>query len=476
MVRTRFAPSPTGKMHIGNLKSAVVEYLIARSAGGKFILRIEDTDQARYVEGAVAAIYNALKLAGISHDEGPDIGGDYGPYVQSERRSIYLEYAKKLIENGNAYYCFCDKERLAGLKKDGDIDAVKYDRYCLSISKDEIAAKLDSGTPFVIRQLIPEGRTSFSDEIFGEITVDNEELDDQILIKSDGLPTYNFANVVDDHLMKISHVVRGVEYLSSTPKYNLLYAAFGWEPPKYVHVGLLLNENGEKMSKRKGDASFEELIERGFLPEAIVNYVALLGWSPATNQEVFSLQELCEVYDISRRSKSPSVFDIKKLTWFNSEHIKRMPFEKFFSAALPYLKTVRRENVNFENLAKMAQTRVNFISESGGLFDFIDELPDYSPELFFNKKMKTDKEISKKSLELVASIIEKIKTWSNAELYSDLCSLAAEAGLKNSQILWPVRTALSGKPATPCGASELMEILGQKETSFRIGKGIEILS
>ncbi|GHV40686.1 glutamate--tRNA ligase [Clostridia bacterium] len=465
-------------MHIGNLKSVVVEYLIAKSQGGRFILRIEDTDRARYVEGAEDAIYRALKMAGIQHDEGPDIGGDFGPYVQSERKAIYMEYAKKLVETGAAYYCFCDKERIASLVREGSNDAVKYDRHCLNLPKEEIAERLKSGASFVIRQLIPQGETTFSDEVFGEIKINNEELDDQILIKSDGLPTYNFANVVDDHLMEITHVVRGAEYLSSTPKYNLLYEAFGWKPPKYVHVGLLLNENGEKMSKRRGDASFEDLIEAGYLPQAIVNYVALLGWSPPENREVYTLEELSYVYDISRRSKAPSLFDMKKLTWFNGEHIKAMPFEDFFQLAEPYVrKAVSRTGVNIEQLAKMTQTRVNFIAEVAFQLDFIDNLPAYSTELFVNKKMKTDAQISLKSLTEAIPFIENIsdENWNNDALYTALCSFAASLNVKNGQILWPVRTALSGKLATPCGASEIMEILGKEETVSRLKKGIELL-
>ena len=482
MVRTRYAPSPTGIMHIGNLKTAIVEYLVARSNNGKFILRIEDTDTKRLVGEALDAIYNTLKLVGIKHDEGPDVGGDYGPYTQSERRGIYLEYAEKLVEKGAAYYCFCTKERLETLAIDGVNDAVQYDRHCVELSKDEVKKKLADGETFVIRQLIPEGKTTFVDGVFGEITVDNSELDDQILIKSDGLPTYNFANVVDDHLMEITHVIRGSEYLSSTPKYNLLYEAFGWKPPAYVHTTLLLNENGEKMSKRKGDASFEDLLELGFLPEAIVNYVALLGWSPTSeeylNRELFTLDELGKIFDIKGMSKSPMQFDTKKLEWFNGEYIKNMPSEKYFEVAEPYLKkVVTRSGIDLKKIAELTKSRVSFIKDCGELVDFIDAVPKYDVALYSHKKMKTDAQISLEVLEKLLPFVEGLdeNNWVNDWLYSTLCAFAEKEGLKNGQVLWPIRTALSGKPTTPCGASELVELFGKEETVKRIKDGINLL-
>ncbi len=474
MIRTRFAPSPTGYMHIGNLRTAVYEYLIAKSdKDGKFILRIEDTDQSRLVEGSVDVIYNTLKLAGICHDEGPDIGGDFGPYIQSERKGIYLQYALELIEKGKAYYCFCTKERLETLKSEDSKDIAKYDRHCLSLSKQEIQKNLNDSLPYVIRQVIPEGETSFTDEVYGTITVNNSELDDQILVKSDGLPTYNFANVIDDHLMQITHVVRGCEYLSSTPKYNLLYNAFGWEIPKYIHLPLVLNENGEKLSKRKGDASFEDLIEMGFLPEAIINYIALLGWSPADNNEFFTLDELTKAFFISGLSKSPSVFDKQKLTWMNGEYIKKMDFEKFYALAGETVeKSVTRPGVDHKAIAIMCQSRIQFINEIPTMIDFIDNLPEYSTDLYINKKMKTDETVSLNSLEAVVPMLNQLDDWSNDSLYNQMQELAKAMGVKNGQILWPVRTALSGKQATPCGASELAELFGKDESIKRIEDGI----
>jgi len=482
MIRTRYAPSPTGIMHIGNLKTAIVEYLVAKSKNGKFILRIEDTDAKRFVEEALDAIYSTLKLVGIKHDEGPDIGGDYGPYTQSERRGIYMEFAQKLVEKGAAYYCFCSKERLESLSVDGANDAFQYDRHCTKLSKGEVAEKLSANESFVIRQLIPKGKTTFNDEVFGVITVDNSELDDQVLIKSDGLPTYNFANVIDDHLMEITYVVRGSEYLSSTPKYNLLYEAFGWTPPTYIHTTLLLNENGEKMSKRKGDASFEDLLELGFLPKAVVNYVALLGWSPTDeknlNREIFSLDELCEVFDVKGMSKSPMQFDTRKLEWFNGEYIKKMPFGEYFEIAEPYLKEkVTLPGIDLKKIAALTQSRVNFIKDCGGLVDFIDEVPEYDSVLYEHKKMKTNVEISLDVLERLIPFVDGFaeNDWNNDYLYSTLCSFAENEGLKNGQILWPIRTALSGKPTTPCGASELMELLGKKETLKRMKDAVAFL-
>ena len=473
MIRTRFAPSPTGYMHIGNLRSALYEYLIAKREGGTFILRIEDTDAERFVEGATDVIYKTLKMVNLIHDEGPDIGGPYGPYVQSERKEIYMEYAKKLIDTGSAYYCFCGKERLESLQKEGEIGG--YDNHCRDIDP---ANSLESGLSFVIRQGIPDGKTTFTDLVFGDITVDNSELDDQVLIKSDGFPTYNFANVVDDHLMAITHVARGVEYLSSTPKYNLLYEAFGWEIPAYVHLTLIVNQDGVKLSKRRGDASFEDLVALGYLPEAIINYIALLGWSPGDTREFFTLEELIEAFDIKGLSKSPSAFDMNKLTWMNGEYFKKMDDDIFYEMAQETLKnSVKTGGVCHRTLAGIVKSRINFIKEVPELLDFIDELPNYSPELYVHKKMKTDESISLESLKKVIAYAEnRAEPWDNDSLFAELTALAEKEGLKNGQILWPIRTALSGKPTSPCGASELMVLLGKDESIRRMKKGVEVLS
>lgn len=476
MVRTRFAPSPTGFMHIGNLRTALYEYLIAKSNNGKFILRIEDTDQERFIEGAVEFIYKTLETAGIKHDEGPDIGGEYGPYIQSERKNDYMTYAKKLIEKGEAYYCFCTKERLENIKQNSQDEIKKYDRHCLSLSNDEIQKNLDNNIPFVIRQKIKEGTTTFHDEVYGDITVDNNTLEDQILIKSDGLPTYNFANVIDDHLMNITHVIRGSEYLSSTPKYNLLYEAFNWEIPKYIHVPPVMKNANEKFSKRDADASFQDLIDRGFLPEAIVNYVSLLGWAPPENKEIYSLDDLIKVFNIKGLSKSPAIFDIVKLEWMNGEYIKKIDSEKFYEMALPKLKQyIKRENINLKTVAGFVQTRINMLDDISNLVDFIDNLPDYSTDLYIHKKMKTNEEISLKSLKDIKTIFENTQDWSNDNLYTIMVNYASENNIKNGQILWPVRTALSGKPSSPCGASELAELLGKEDTINRINTGIKKL-
>jgi glutamyl-tRNA synthetase len=480
VVRTRYAPSPTGYMHIGNLRTALYEYLIAKRHGGKFILRIEDTDQERYVEGATDVMYKTLRIAGLEHDEGPDKGGTYGPYIQSERKDIYMEYAKKLIGLGHAYYCFCSKERLAALKEESEQQGkqYKYDRHCLDLTSEETERKLAEGVPFVIRQKMPDtGSTSFEDAVYGTITVDNSELEDQILIKSDGLPTYNFANVIDDHLMGITHVVRGNEYLSSTPKYNLLYSAFGWEIPVYVHVSTIITPEGRKLSKRLGDPSFEDLISQGFLPEAVVNFVALLGWSPGTEQEIFSLKELEQVFDIRGISKSPAVFDMAKLRWMNGEYIRKMTPEQFHEAASPYYSEALKEKVTDTfRLSRLLQPRTEAFSDIPAMTDFFESLPHYDISLYDHKKMKTDAAVSLTALKAALPVLEKAGTWENDALYAALTGLAGEMGLKNSQILWPVRTALSGKAATPGGATELAELLGKDESVRRILKGIDKLS
>ena len=478
-VRTRFAPSPTGYMHIGNLRTALYEYLIAKSQGGKFILRIEYTDQERLVEGAVDLIYNTMRTTGLQYDEGPDIGGDYGPYVQSERMGMYMDYAKELVEKGEAYYCFCTKERLESLKESNAEGAAfaKYDRHCLHLSPEEVQANLDAGLPFVIRQKMPDtGTTTFSDVVYGDITVDNAELDDQILMKADGFPTYNFANVVDDHLMQITHVVRGSEYLSSTPKYNLLYQAFGWEPPVYVHLPAVMRDAHHKLSKRHGDKSFEDLVNEGYLVEAIVNYIALLGWSPSDNREIFSLKELEEAFDMSGLSKSPSIFDIKKLTWMNGEYLKAMDFDKFYALAEPKLKeAMPNSNLDLKKIAALLQKRLETLNDIPKLVDFFQTLPEYDIALYTHKKMKTNPEIALSSLQAALPVLEGLQDWSSESIHDALMALVGELGIKNGQLLWPVRTALSGEPTSPGGAMELADILGKEESLRRIQIGIEKL-
>ena len=479
-VRTRFAPSPTGRMHVGNLRTALYAYLVAKHEGGDFILRIEDTDQERYVEGAVDIIYRTLQKTGLIHDEGPDKDGGCGPYVQSERQAqgIYLKYAKELIDKGEAYYCFCDKERLEGLKK---VVAGKeihvYDKHCLHLSKEEVEEKLAAGVPYVIRQNNPtEGTTTFEDEIYGYITVDNAELDDMILIKSDGYPTYNFANVVDDHLMGITHVVRGNEYLSSSPKYNRLYEAFGWEVPVYIHCPLITDENHQKLSKRCGHSSFEDLVEQGFLTEAIVNFVALLGWSPADNQEIMTLEELVEKFDYHHMNKSPAVFDYTKLKWMNGEYIKKMDFDKFYEMALPYIKEVITKDYDLKKIAHMLQTRIEIFPDIRDHIDFFEELPEYDVAMYTHKKMKTNAQTSLEVLQEILPVLEAQEDYSNDALYQTLLKYVEQKGCKNGYVMWPIRTAVSGKQMTPGGATELMEVLGKEESLARIRKGIELLS
>ena len=479
-VRTRFAPSPTGRMHVGNLRTALYAYLIAKHEGGDFILRIEDTDQERYVEGAVDIIYRTLEKTGLLHDEGPDKDGGVGPYVQSERQAqgIYLEYAKKLIEKGEAYYCFCDKERLESLRQTvAGKEIIVYDKHCLHLSKEEIEEKLDAGVPYVIRQNNPQtGTTTFHDEIYGDITVDNAELDDMILIKSDGYPTYNFANVVDDHLMGITHVVRGNEYLSSSPKYNRLYEAFGWDVPVYVHCPLITNEEHQKLSKRCGHSSYEDLIEQGFLTEAVVNFVALLGWSPADNREIFSLEELVKAFDYHHMSKSPAVFDYTKLKWMNGEYIKAMDFDSYFEMAEPYIRKVITRDYDIRKIAEMVKTRIEIFPDIENLIDFFEELPEYDTAMYTHKKMKTTEESSLEVLTEILPVLEAQQDYSNDALYQTLCDFVAEKGCKNGYVLWPVRTAVSGKQMTPAGATEIMEIIGKEESLKRIRTGIALLT
>lgn len=478
-VRTRFAPSPTGYMHVGNLRTALYEYLIARSQNGKFILRIEDTDQERFVEGAVDVIYNTLRLCGMQHDEGPDVGGPHGPYVQSERKNIYKPYAEELVEKGHAYYCFCSKERLDALRAEAEAknQTFMYDRHCLNLSRAETEEKLKSGVPYVIRQKMPrEGSTTFEDAVYGSITVENNMLEDQILIKSDGLPTYNFANVIDDHLMEITHVVRGCEYLSSTPKYNLLYQSFGWEIPVYVHLPLIVKPDGSKISKRKGDATFEDLLKMGYLAEAVINFIALLGWSPDSNQEFFTLAELEKVFDVRHISKSPSSFDMDKLRWFNAQHIRALSPEKFHELALPYLEeSITVKDIDLRKVSRLLQSRTEILTEIPSKVGFFNELCDYDLNIYVHKKMKTTLEISLSSLKEALPVLDAIEDWNETTIHDSLMSLIERLGIKNGQMLWPVRTAISGWEVTPGGAIEIADILGKAETIRRMKIGIERL-
>ena len=479
-IRTRYAPSPTGKMHVGNLRSALYEFLIAKHADGDFMLRIEDTDQERFVEGATEIIYRTMEKTGLIHDEGPDKDGGFGPYVQSERMKtgIYMKYAKELVEKGEAYYCFCDKERLESLKTEivEGKEIMIYDKHCLHLSKEEVEKNLAEGKPFVIRQNNPtEGTTTFHDELYGDITVNNSELDDMILIKSDGYPTYNFANVVDDHTMNITHVVRGNEYLSSSPKYVRLYEAFGWEVPVYVHLPLITDENHKKLSKRSGHSSFEDLIEQGFITEAVVNYIALLGWSPEDNREIFTLDELIANFDYKRISKSPAVFDIVRLRWMNGEYLKAMDADKFYEMAEPYLKEALGEGLDLKKIAAMVKTRIEVFPDIASQVDFFKELPEYDIEMYTHKKMKTDAASSLEVLSELLPILEAQDDYSNDALYQTLLSYVEKKGCKNGYAMWPVRTAVSGKQMTPAGATEIMEILGKEESLNRIRKGIKKL-
>lgn len=478
-IRTRYAPSPTGRMHVGNLRTALYAYLIAKHEGGDFLLRIEDTDQERFVEGATEIIYRTLEKTGLVHDEGPDKDGGVGPYVQSERHAagIYLEYAKRLIEKGEAYYCFCTQERLDSLKTtvNGE-EIMTYDKHCLHLSKEEIQANLAAGMPYVIRQNNPrEGSTTFHDEIYGDITVDNSELDDMVLIKSDGYPTYNFANVVDDHLMGITHVVRGNEYLSSSPKYNRLYDAFGWEVPVYVHCPLITNEEHKKLSKRSGHASYEDLIEQGFVSEAVVNYVALLGWSPEENREIYSLEELVQVFDYHNLSKSPAVFDVTKLKWMNGEYLKAMDFDEFYEMAEPYIRQVIKKDLDLKKIAAMVKTRIEIFPDIAGHIDFFEELPEYDRAMYTHKKMKSTAETSLQVLMDVLPLLEAQEDFSNDALYGVLSKYVEKKGVKTGFVMWPIRTAVSGKQMTPAGATEIMEVLGKEESLARIQAGIEKL-
>ena len=478
-IRTRFAPSPTGRMHVGNLRTALYAYLIAKHEGGDYLLRIEDTDQERFMEGALDIIYRTMEKTGLIHDEGPDKDGGVGPYVQSERQAqgLYLEYAKQLVEKGEAYYCFCTKERLDSLRNTETDESgegiTKYDKHCLHLSKEEVEANLAAGMPYVIRQNNPsEGTTTFSDVIYGDISVENAELDDMILIKSDGYPTYNFANVVDDHLMNITHVVRGNEYLSSSPKYNRLYEAFGWDVPVYVHCPTITNEEHKKLSKRSGHSSFEDLLEQGFLTEAIVNFVALLGWSPSDDREIFSLQELIEAFDYHRINKAPAVFDMVKLKWMNGEYFKAMDFDRFYEMAESYIKEVITKDYDLKKIAAMVKTRIEVFPDIKDHIDFFEAVPEYDIAMYTHKKMKTTPETSLEVLKELLPIFEAQEDYSNDALYAALVKYVEDKGCKNGYAMWPIRTAVSGKQMTPGGATEIMEIIGKEESVNRIKAAI----
>ncbi len=469
MIRTRFAPSPTGYMHIGNLRSALYTYLVAKSEGGTFILRIEDTDKNRQVDDATDIIYKTLEIAGLTYDEGPNVGGDFGPYIQSERKSNYIKYAKQLVDDGFAYYCFCTKERLESLDS--------YDNHCRSLSSDLIEENLKNNVPYVIRQLIPDGYTNFKDQVYGKISVDNKELDDQVLIKADGFPTYNFANVVDDHLMEISHIVRGSEYLSSTPKYILLYKALNFPIPAFIHLPLIQGEDGQKLSKRRGDASFQDLIDQGYLPDAIINYIALLGFSPSNNKEIFNLNELTEIFNVKGLNKSPATFDTKKLMWVNTEYFKKMSEDDFFLLSEKILAdNIKRPNIDLKYVSSLVKSRVTFIKDIPSLVDFIDNTFHYEKDLFVHKKMKTNEENSLTSLQNILPIIESIEDWSLDNIHDTVFSFIKTLEIKNGVMLWPLRTALSTKPTSPCGAIDLFILLGKNESIKRIKHAINLLS
>ncbi len=480
-IRTRYAPSPTGRMHVGNLRTALYAYLISKHENGDFILRIEDTDQERYVEGAVDIINRTMQQTGLLPDESPELGGPVGPYVQSERvkSGLYMDYARELIDKGEAYYCFCTPERLASLRQvvDGKEISV-YDKHCLHLSKEEVEANLAAGLPFVIRQNNPaEGTTTFHDELYGDITVDNSELDDMILMKSDGFPTYNFANVVDDHLMGITHVVRGNEYISSSPKYNRLYAAFGWEVPAYIHCPLITDADHKKLSKRSGYSSYEDLIEQGFLPEAVVNFIALLGWSPDSDQEIFSLPELVKEFDYHRIGKSPAVFDYTKLRWMNGEYLKAMEPDRFYALAGPYLKkAITREGMDLHVIAELVRTRIEVFPDIAEMVDFFQELPEYEAALFENKKQKATLENSLQILQEMLPVLENAAEFTNDSLFELLSAYATEKEFKNKTVIWALRIAVSGKAVTPAGATQIMEILGREESLSRIRIAIHKLS
>ena len=470
-VRTRFAPSPTGYLHLGGLRTALYTYLFTKKNNGVFILRIEDTDQERLVEGATEKIYKSLKLAGLNWDEGPDVGGPVGPYIQSERKDMYLPYAQQLVREGKAYYCFCTKEELAERRAAAEAEGKtwKYDKHCLHLSPEEIQAKLGAGVPYVIRQNIPEsGEASFDDVLYGHISVDCSELDDNVLIKADGLPTYNFANVIDDHTMGITHVLRGNEYLSSTPKYNLLYDAFGWEKPVYIHLTPVMADSTRKLSKRHGDPSFEDLLDEGYLKDAVVNYISLVGWNPGDNREFFTMDELIEAFSLEGLSKSPAIFDKNKCRWMNAEYIRRMTPEEFTAAAMPWYEKAGIAHMDKEILQRNLQPRVEVFGELPAMVDFLTRMPEFGEELYFSKKMKTNADTARRDLPIIIDTLEKLPEWTEESVHTALLNLAAEQGVKNGVILWPARIAMAGKLVTPCGAIEIAVLLGREETLRRM--------
>ncbi len=474
-VRTRFAPSPTGYLHIGGLRTALYGYLYAKNHGGDFILRIEDTDTARYVDGSVQIIYDTLRDSGIMYDEGPDVGGAYGPYIQSERKEIYKKYAEKLVELGGAYYCFCTPERVASLKdEEGN---VRYDKHCLHLSKEEIEENIKNGVPYVIRQNVPlEGTGTYHDLVYGDISVDYKDIEDGILLKTDGMPTYNFANVIDDHLMGITHVIRGTEYLSSTPKYNLMYDAFGWERPVYIHLPPIMKDAQHKLSKRNGDASYEDFVKKGFVKESIINYIALLGWSPKSNVEKMSLTELKEHFSLDGISKSPSIFDETKMKWLSGEYIKEMTFEQFKEHALPFLKNSKEYGKYDEDkLLALVKSRVQIFSEIPEKLDFLEEFGAFDVNLFVNEKQKASVELAKTLLPQIKTVLENVNEWQNSVLFDVLVKLSAEAGVKKQALLWIARIAITAKEATAGGATEIAELIGKEETLRRLDFSMGLL-
>ena len=478
-VRTRFAPSPTGFMHLGGLRTALYNYLYAKKMGGKFILRIEDTDQERFVEGATEVIYDTLRGCGIDWDEGPDVGGPCGPYIQSERKELYLPYAKQLVESGHAYYCFCTKEELeerrAAAEARGEV--FKYDKHCLHLSKEEIQQKLDAGVPYVIRMNAPTtGETSYDDVVFGHMSFPNDTLDDMVLIKQDGMPTYNFANVIDDHLMGITHVMRGMEYLSSTPKYNLLYEAFGWEIPQYVHLTTVMRDAQHKLSKRDGDAYYSDFIDKGYLKEALINYLALVGWNPGDDREFFTLDELVEAFDIKRLNNAPGIFDVNKLTWFNAEYIRKMPFEDYLTMVTPWFdQALAGKGIDYKRLAELMQGRTEVFNRVPDMVRFLAEMPEYDLDLYNNKKMKTNPEVAAEALAMVKPVLEGIADWKEDVIHDTVMAAIAESGKKNGAVLWPLRIAISGLASTPGGAFEIAYLLGKEETLRRLNLSMEKL-
>ena len=481
-VRTRFAPSPTGFMHLGGLRTALYNYLYAKKMGGKFILRIEDTDQERYVEGATEVIYDTLRGCGMQWDEGPDVGGDYGPYIQSERKQLYMPYAKQLVESGHAYYCFCTECELKARREAAEArgEGYKYDKHCLRLPKEEVEERLARGDSWVIRLNAPtEGESSYHDAVYGDMTFPNDTLDDMVLIKADGMPTYNFANVIDDHLMGITHVMRGAEYLSSTPKYNLLYEAFGWDIPEYVHLPSVMRDSHHKLSKRDGDAYYSDYVEKGYLTEALINYLALVGWNPGDDREFFTMDELIDVFDISRLNKAPGIFDVDKLTWFNAEYIRRMDFDRYLEIVTPWFdKVLKGKNIDYHRLAELMKDRTEVFNRVPDMVAFLGELPEYSVDLYTHKKMKSNPEVARTALALCLPVLEGIDEadWNETVIHDRLMETIANSGMKNGAVLWPLRIAISGQASTPGGAMEIAYLLGKEETLRRIHCGQEMLA